>query len=417
MRLGVFFATLLWASPVWATYQVILGSNTALPTAATQYAHPWGSSFNATENARDSLVAATGQLLALRVVLSAAPQNGAGSQTYSITVRLNGADTALGCTITEDETSCTDNANVAVSAAAEMGVEATPANTPAAANAQWAILFDSTTVNQQTYGGGNNGNFDNAATSFGAPHGVFTDSATEVDFEMLFPIAGTIDHLFAEIEGAAGTGNSYDFTTRLCNPTCADTTQTCQIAGASATTCNNGTDVSVAAGDRITIETTPTSTPTAQAGYFGIRFIPTTPNKFILALTDTASLNTAATAYHTVHRVGSAGWTTTEANAQGLALFPMVFTDMAVKLSAAPDLGVGVQDYTFTLRVDGADQTGLQVVISESSTTGSDTGSIVVGTGQEPDTECTPTLLPTAADGYVSYGVIMGSKSVLVMGE
>src|SRR3990167_6168183 len=329
------------ASPAVASYQVITGSNIALPTAATQYAHPWASSFNATENVRNSVVAAAGQLVSLRVVLSGAPNNGVGTQSYAITVRINGADTALGCTISEDETSCTDNANVAVAVSDEMGIEGTPANTPTARDGQWAILFDSTTATQQWYGAGNTGNFDNAAISYGTPHGPFTDSATEADHEMVFPIAGTLDHLYAEIEGAAGTGNSYTFTVRKCDPTCADELLACSISGASATTCNNGTDVSVAAGDRVTIQVTPASTTTARVGYFGIRFIPTVPDTFILALTATPNLDTVNTVFHQIHVKSGNAWTTTETAAQGLSLFPMVFTAMAVRLGGAPDTGAG----------------------------------------------------------------------------
>lgn len=94
---------------------------------------------NATETAVDDFVAPTGLWFTdLRVEVSTAPDNGAGTQTRAVTLRDDGADTMMTCTISETATSCEFTASaVRVASGSRLTWEIVNAATPAAATNMW----------------------------------------------------------------------------------------------------------------------------------------------------------------------------------------------------------------------------------------------------------------------------------------
>jgi hypothetical protein len=85
------------------------------------------------ESTAQTTMPASGKLKDLKVRLSAPPGGGGGqaNDAYTITVRLNGGDTALSCTVTgQVSTTCTDSDEVTVTAGQELAISGVPANTP-----------------------------------------------------------------------------------------------------------------------------------------------------------------------------------------------------------------------------------------------------------------------------------------------
>src|SRR3990167_10354546 len=144
----------LWASPCGATTSVsVSGTNTASNAASTTYHALMGGSgeaWNTTESFMEGYVSAAGTLKSLYVELTTAPDNGAGAQSYTFTIRHNGTtDSDITCAVSEAETTCSDLVNtLAVSAGDRVAIQAVPATTPATSAIRYSLLFDSTTDNE-----------------------------------------------------------------------------------------------------------------------------------------------------------------------------------------------------------------------------------------------------------------------------
>jgi len=79
-----------------------------------------------------------GSLDNFNVRLSTAPGTG---DSYTFTVRLNEANTALSCTISGSATSCSDTGAVAVTAGQAISILVDPTNDPASAEVRWTATF------------------------------------------------------------------------------------------------------------------------------------------------------------------------------------------------------------------------------------------------------------------------------------
>jgi hypothetical protein len=120
------------------TYGALAADNTA------RYAQPYGTAvaWDTTENNVDTFIAPGPlHIYALACGLNVAPDNGAGSQTRTFTVRIGAigalADTTVACTITETATACNGRteAGVAATTGQAITVKSTATNTPAATTA------------------------------------------------------------------------------------------------------------------------------------------------------------------------------------------------------------------------------------------------------------------------------------------
>lgn len=116
---------------------------TNVATGATNYIAITGiSSPNATENnVRTHLPAGTLSDFWCRLLSS--PDNGGGTQSYVLTVRVNAADTALTCTISEADVTCAavDTDDVAVAALQAVAISSVPSGTPSARTLQCFVSF------------------------------------------------------------------------------------------------------------------------------------------------------------------------------------------------------------------------------------------------------------------------------------
>lgn len=110
----------------------------------------------------------------------------------------------------------------------------------------------------QLIGGGSANNpVSNSITTYMGPFELGS-SATESDVAVVFPISGTISDFHAFVEGSPGAGKSWALTLRVAGNS---TSLTCTITG-TVTRCNSGTaQVSIAAGDSLSVQITPAGGP------------------------------------------------------------------------------------------------------------------------------------------------------------
>ena len=404
-RLLPLLMSLLWAAPAWATVQVgVGGSAVAFSASAVNYFTLFGQQSPLdTQNQRQQIIPTAGTFTRLRMSLDAAPDNGAGVDTYTFVVMLGASTTALTCVITDAETTCESNAFVAVTAGQLLSIRSTPANTPTATDGDWSMVFIATDTAESILGG--NTQSDTLSTSgdeFISVAAGSAASATETTVQMVMPTAGNLVGMYVAMIGGdpdngAGT-DAYQFTLRV---NVADqTTFQCTVSE-TATTCSDvvGT-FALVAGDLLTVESTPSNTPQALAVTVGFAFEAASPEDFVIANSSGAALLDAASAVYNRLSASRISWTTTEDNFTQLPQ-AMVIKSLYVTLTADPDNGAGTQSYELRLRNSVAN-TGLAVTISSGATTGFAHATEVINAGQFLAMQSTPSNTPTAVGAYFS---------------
>ena len=397
-----------WSTPAHASLQVMPMSFQAVNTGATAWAMIEGgnASWSTTEINREALASPAGQLLRMRIILDADPDNGAGTDTVTFTIRVDGANSALSCVISETATSCDISAKVALTAGQRVSLQAVPANTPEAVTGQAFFFFTPTTAGQTWLVFSTRGsNVSNTAENWLSAHGHILN-ATEATARNVMPDAYTCSNLYILLSGSPGTGNTYNFDVVINGG--ADSAVDCQVAEP-ATTCNSSADtVSGNAGDTISIEVQPASTPTARHVRGGMTCTLTSPEDFLLPFVHDSAESASVTEYWPIN-----GSQITQAETLNDSLaFPMVIKALYVNLNTAPDNGAGTQSRTYTLRVNAA-ATGLTTTISESATTGSvTTYTVPIQFDDLIVTESTASNTPATSPGAISYLVTVGGSNL-----
>lgn len=123
-----------------ATRQIMTGNSGAY-TAAGTTAYTWTQANNATEANVEGQVPIAGAVRNLSVFTQPAPGSG---QSVTVTFRLNSADTAITCTVSGTNNTCTDVAHsLSVPSGSGIDLKLTSTATAAAENIYWGIEFDS----------------------------------------------------------------------------------------------------------------------------------------------------------------------------------------------------------------------------------------------------------------------------------
>ncbi|MFA5054289.1 MAG: hypothetical protein WC565_09535, partial [Parcubacteria group bacterium] len=381
--------------------QVLFGGrpSDALNNAATEYnAVAGANTWNATESARVQCVSAPGTIDSLYVELTADP--GTSPDAYRFTLRKNGSDTALTCTITADATSGSDvSHSVAVVAGDVVSIQCEALNTPSATpGAQWTMRFTSTNAAESLILG-----HVGCAAANTVYHGICAGgsaySTTENDVRQVCPTAGTIKNLYVSLSIDPGTSpDAYTFTLRKNG---ADTALTCTIVANDTTGNDTAHTVAVVAGDVLTMSIVPVSTPSdSPRASYGFTFAPTIDGESIVMGGSSDDLNNAATEYIDLCGIlnNLSAWNATETSIQQMGQV-CILRKLNVLLSAQPGSG---KTWTFTPRVNAASPGGgLSVAITGTDTTGSDTtNSNTLSAGDNVDLMAVPTSSPATADAY-----------------
>lgn len=318
------------------------------------------------EEGNETLISTAGKLSNFKVGVAVAPGNG-NSWTFTIRKAASGApmaDTPLSVTISGTAVlSSLDTDEVVVAAGERVSISATGISVPTAAAAvYWTCQFTPDTDGETILLSGSAGNSLVLAQGSNLICIEVPDNPA-FDAQTLFPTAGTLKRFYVELPTAPGNGNSRIFTITL-NGTAKSLVVT--ISG-TATTGNDvdpAHNVTIAAGDKVTIVNTATGTPAGSAVKFGIVFLPTTQGEWIAsATTDDASSSLYVEYQHL--NCGDSTLIDTETEQHGLAQATTA-KKIYVNLATAPGAGYS---WVFTLR-EALANTALTVTISNANTSG-----------------------------------------------
>lgn len=318
---------------------IVGGSPDPLDPTATEYHSIMGQSSGATwtttEAWRQVVVPDSGILRNLTVKLSGAP-NGSG-KSYEFEVMKNGATTGLKVTLTNTETTGSDESTeLAVAEGDLISLRCTPTGTPDAVNAEgWSMEIESDTTRQWFWTAGT-GNFaDNSgAESINNLHGGASWALTSSGFERrtLIPIEATIKKLYVKLSSAPTSGNAWKFW--IYKNGTKVTASEIEIADTD-TEGLVSLDLDISAGDIVhfAVQAT-TGTPTQGYVYWGVVVEP--DNEFEAILAGSSGNLLEADEYAQINNVGAYVWSATEGDhIQLVGTNGFKLTNMRVHLGTA----------------------------------------------------------------------------------
>jgi len=392
--------------------QLISGCRSALSTSATQYFTLFGSSNAGTTAARGSgIISVPGTIKNLRIELSAAPGIEGSNKKFDFTVYKNGNPTALIVTILETATSGTDLSNTVVCAVGDLiTLQITPSNTPTSSvRATWVMDFIPDIAGQTLFMSATGQLTQNI---FIPPiFGVIT-SATEFDIELLIPCSGTIKNLYVNSEVAPGGSNTFIFTVRKNN---VDQTLSVTLTAAQTSGNNTSNSFTVAAGDRISIQRTGTSTVGLNAyGQFGLTFIPDIMGNFILSYINGSNTINRNNAIEFIASSAILALNTSETSVDQI-ISECTIKNIYVNLSSAPGASAS---YIFTLSKNATPQT-LTVTIADTATNGNASTDVSIDNSNLLSTKRTKTGTPAlnikpqiSYTGYIAPEITTYTKTI-----
>jgi hypothetical protein len=402
--------------PVFQTSQIgavvgmkqllIGGSNTHLTSASSvkyglvQGGTDWATAYYY----RKQLVSAAGTLSSFFVELPAAPENGAGTQSYTFTLMLNEVAQTLSVTISEANTTGSDVSHfISVVPGDAIQLRCTPSGTPVEVAPRYSMVFQGDTPNESlllsgvhvstinpTYGGVQGGQ-DNAGSS------------TVNGYEQVIPTAGTIDNLYVLMEeGDAGDPpEAYSYTLYLNG---APTTLTTTIVANNLSGNDLVHSVAVVAGDIVYVKTTPINSPTfPPSGALGMRFTATTNGESLLLGNSATFWDDSRLYVPLATGYGAAIWNAAESNClQGAQdASGAILKSLYIKLGTAPGAG---NSHTFYVRT-GAGNSAITVQIANAATTGNDVAhTLDLANYDELSLGRVPASSPD--DGYANWGLV-----------
>lgn len=347
--------------------QVIPGARDSNNTGATNYFSVVGSNgvSNTTENLVETIVATGGTISKLRINLTAAPSTG---KSFVYTLRVNGVDSALTCTVADAATTASDTTHsVSVAAGDRVSIKAVPSGTPTASTVRLCVSFTGTTANESLIlGSTRNTQLSTGSTEYLYISGENSPQSTESTTRMVVPTGGNVKNLYIDLITATGVGKTRTFTL-LKNGVATSLV----VAITNGSTGNDTThSVSVVAGDELSIQSDVTTVPAASGVRYGMKFVATTDGESLIFGNNNASNPGAVqTRYFNLPDPGSIG-STTETNVGYLAN-ATTLKKLYVVNNVAPGSG---NTETRDLRVNQASPANdLSVAITGTATTGNDT--------------------------------------------
>lgn len=377
------------------TKQFLLSGTADDPaTGATEYSSLLGDGDNIwqeTEANRESVIPIAGKLSNFQAGVRIAPNAG---KSWTFTIRKNNEDTDLSVVISNTSViSPLDTDEVAVAAGDKVAIKAVPSGTPTAAKAvYWTCQFtpdtDGETILLSNSGGINLGGY---YTLIGAKPA----TGYEIRAQTLFPTAGTLKKFYVELTTAPGAGKSRTFTIRK-NGEATSLVVTISNSATTGSDTDPAHNITIGAGDKVTIEDTSMGTPSYSKGKFGIGFLPDVQGEYIASATTEDYSPAVSTEYQHLN-CGDSTLSDTEAKMHCLAQETLV-KKIYVNLSAAQGEG---KSYAFTLRRNLAD-TALTVTLSN-ATSGNVATDVAISADDLLTTKIVPTETPTIARSQIAY--------------
>lgn len=226
-----------------------------------------GNAASTDESEQEQLVAGSGTIKNLYILLSADP--GDDPEGYRITVRKNRVNQSLTVTITADDVSGNDTVNSFTVAPGDLlSISIEPLNTPLAMSMVWGMTFVADTDGESMLIAATDSTMSNSATKYNRI--TAARGSLFVDTESLQSALGqncTLRDLYIDLETAPGAGTSRKFTLFLNGVA---TSLTVTISDTAKTGSDTINSVTVAIGDEVSIETIPTNTPDSTKLRFGL---------------------------------------------------------------------------------------------------------------------------------------------------
>lgn len=370
-----------------------------------------GHNWSTTEAVRKQLIAASGKLKSLKVELSGAPGSG---KSYTITLRINGVDTALTCTIANTDTTGSDTTHqVTVAPGDEVSLSGVPSGTPAEVASYWSLLFEGdNAADSLTLGLGGTEKTAVHYTPVSDSVGTHYPEPDEYVWQLV-STPGKFKNLYVKLDTSPGTApEAYRFKLYVNGVA---TALTCDITAPDITGNDTTHEVTVAAGDRLSFRMEPLNSPTNNCRvYHGMVFEADSGGESLIL---GGSIEEVEDGYTTPH-VGPRGIDfvslALEATRQQLGQ-QCIIGNLYVMLENAPGVSGDGKSRTFTLRVNGVD-TEITCTLDGDSpnpfgtvVTGNDTSHrVTISDGDKISLGHSHTGIPTASDAYWGLSSIIG---------
>lgn len=302
-----------------------------------------------------------------------------GTGTYALTVRKNGTDQTLTCTVDQAGTgTASDTSNSFTVAAGDLvDIKCIPSGTPTAQTepVQISMLFEATASGESFILGGNRANTVSITTgTYFAPGWADFGSSTIAGSSSVMPTAGTIDKLYVNFPTAPGSGNTLAVTIYKNGSA---TGVTCSVADTATTGSDLSNSITVAQNDLISFFVQATAgTPAATYIRIGARFVPTVNGESVMFGGWAGVPAVAADRFVAASGAVNTG-VTTESNAYNLV--PVAFTAKKLTLSLVTGPGGGTRTRSIWLRQGTGTQadTSLTAVCTDAQTSANDNSNTV----------------------------------------
>lgn len=385
-------------------------------TSATNYLSAVRSSWQTTESAVRSPIAADGTISNLRVACGTAIASGQYVFTLRKGAANGGAMSDTTVTVTCDSANQTAEDAVhsfTVNAGDEITIKCVPSGSPTsqAAGIQWAFDFTSANASESILISG--GATTTGTAAFFAPQGYTSTTTSTLQTTRPMPAAGDLEAMYVQLFPAPGAGTSRTFTIQkngvdtALTVTVSDTA----IAGSVVAT------VSFARGDTITLSDPVTGSAISGQVNIGLRWAPTTDGEAIFTGAWSGNASPTSAIFGRINGVSGIS-ATTEANEQLVVPQAFVARGLIAICSAAPGAG---RSRTLALRESGV-STALTCQLADSNTSAEDTtNSVAIGALSLAAMQHAPAGTP--ANAVVSYSFVAftgtataNHKSLLLLG-
>ncbi len=338
-----------------------------------------------------------GTLNNFRVVLGTAPGVGE-SRTFEW---FKGA-TATGITITISGTDTTgeDLTNTyAVTAGSDYYIKMTASGSAATTRASWSTMFTGDVTAESLLMCSSVLDLSLTTTeylSLGGHMGLGGPATSEADAVCVIPTAGTLKNMSVILNLPPGSGNSRQFQLLLNGSTTA-LDLTLNDAQFKLT---DTSSVTVAAGDRVSVKTIPTSSPVASLVRIGFTFVPDTDGEFCILSSDAIKLVGTGSGKWVSLTSGDRKSGPSATNVPSMAGDAMDIKKLYVFLDAAPGSG---NSFAFELYKNGSAE-GLTCTVSGAAAVSCNHSSTKsLSAGDLMTTKVVPTSGPTTSFGAISY--------------
>jgi hypothetical protein len=292
------------------------------------------------------------------------------SKQYTITLRVNGSNTALAAVYSGTNTTASSGQRVSVSAGDILTLSSVPSGTPAAVLFHGSIEFRPSNPNICIIMGGSGDVALGLAAGYLCPAALANRSAGEDQVWIPIPYArggqfGTVSNLYVALDVAPGIGHGRKLTIYKNS---VSTGEYVQIDGTS-TSGNAGVTVDIDDGDTLSLYAEPVTSPAGSKIYYGMTIETQAVGDYIIAGVSGDAMSTSTTVYSYQYlSTGNAAWRTAKTerpNAMGA--WRHFILGVALKLTRAPN-ATGGSGKAYELYLEHPSATGNKAYVGDGQT-------------------------------------------------